>query len=215
MRVYHFMEEQWACEAIRLRRLKISLLDDMNDPFELLGISLINPKDRSDILEARKGLNNDMGVLCFSRSYSNPVLWSHYGDRHKGICLGFDVWDKLTQKITYTSKPLDFNESYNADIDSSKDIGLACLTTKFDHWIYEDEVRVILQLEGAIHENGLYFAPFAEGLCLREVITGPRSKFPIAEIHSLAHSVDSSIAVLQSRLHSKDFKVVKNRPSQF
>jgi hypothetical protein len=27
-------------------------------------------------------------------------MWSHYGDRHKGICLGFDVPDnEFTRKV--------------------------------------------------------------------------------------------------------------------
>lgn len=31
------------------------------------------------------------GVCCFSSTYDNPLLWSHYGDEHKGICIGYGV----------------------------------------------------------------------------------------------------------------------------
>ena len=28
-----------------------------------------------------------MGVVCFSESYDNIIMWSHYSDNHKGFCL--------------------------------------------------------------------------------------------------------------------------------
>ena len=30
-------------------------------------------------------------ILCFSRNWDNLLLWSHYGDSHTGVCLGFDI----------------------------------------------------------------------------------------------------------------------------
>src|ERR1700681_4254027 len=79
---------------IQFRRLKVAMFSDANDPFELLALNCRGRGKR----EARKVLrqfkesqDDETGVLCFSRSWSNPVLWSHYADKHKGVCLGFDV----------------------------------------------------------------------------------------------------------------------------
>jgi hypothetical protein len=33
----------------------------------------------------------DRGVCCFSTSFKNPLLWSHYGDKHNGICIGYNL----------------------------------------------------------------------------------------------------------------------------
>lgn len=33
----------------------------------------------------------ERGVCCFSKTYSNPLLWSHYGDQHKGLCIGYGM----------------------------------------------------------------------------------------------------------------------------
>jgi len=33
----------------------------------------------------------DRGVCCFSASMSNPLLWSHYGDQHRGLCIGYGL----------------------------------------------------------------------------------------------------------------------------
>jgi hypothetical protein len=37
MRLYHFIRERFGLEAIRDSRLKISRINELNDPFEFLG----------------------------------------------------------------------------------------------------------------------------------------------------------------------------------
>ena len=49
----------------------------------------------------------DWYTACFSRSYSNPSLWGHYADSHRGLCIVFEpkrnpdgrLFLDLTQKI--------------------------------------------------------------------------------------------------------------------
>jgi hypothetical protein len=33
----------------------------------------------------------EQGVCCFSTTYASPLLWSHYGDQHRGLCIGYGV----------------------------------------------------------------------------------------------------------------------------
>ena len=92
---------------MRLRRLKLAMLEDMNDPFELLGIELKTPEDRAFFQEQLKPeMNRTIGLLCFSRKWSNPVLWSHYADKHRGLCLGFDIPDLRAKEVTYVGRRL-------------------------------------------------------------------------------------------------------------
>jgi len=37
---------------------------------------------------------HDGGVCCFSETFKNPLLWSHYGDQHRGVCIGYGL-DRL------------------------------------------------------------------------------------------------------------------------
>jgi len=30
-----------------------------------------------------------IGITCFSKSYMNTLMWSHYANKHNGLCLGF------------------------------------------------------------------------------------------------------------------------------
>ena len=110
MRVYNLMKDKWARKALRNRRLKLSLFEDMNDPFELFPVSFKKEEDRQMFTQLREVINTDVGVLCFSRTWSNPVLWSHYGERHKGICLGFVVPDECINKINYVEKRIELEE---------------------------------------------------------------------------------------------------------
>src|SRR5687768_11905572 len=99
MRAYHLTSQHWALEAVKSSRLKVALFNDMNDPFELLGMELKNSKDRAAVRQLRKDTNATLGALCFSQGCDNPVLWSHYADKHQGICLGFDIHDDWAHEI--------------------------------------------------------------------------------------------------------------------
>ena len=112
MRFYKFLNSKNAIKSLREKRLKISIVNELNDPFEFLGVELSNELLRSNIKMLKENFSNKYGVLCFSRNWTNPVQWSHYADRHKGICLGFDFeGDKnLSIDMKYFSERLSSNE---------------------------------------------------------------------------------------------------------
>lgn len=95
MRLYHFTSRDYGLSNLAQRRLKIATLDDINDPFELEAFSLTNAADRPTYRRFKDEWSKRFGILCFSRSWSNPVQWSHYGEKHRGMCLGFDVDDSV------------------------------------------------------------------------------------------------------------------------
>lgn len=87
-------------------------------------------------------IRNKIGVACFSKNNDNLLLWSHYADSHKGICVKFDV-----------TKSLDFFENMNLVryskeyaitdyINNKTDIIEKGILMKSKDWEYEEEVRV-------------------------------------------------------------------------
>ena len=46
MRVYHFIKLKHGLDSLRDKRLKISLINEANDPFEFLAINLAEPDCR-------------------------------------------------------------------------------------------------------------------------------------------------------------------------
>ncbi len=106
MRVYNFLTCENALDDISKRLVKISSLADLNDPFELMSVELPDREMRKAFKATKDYLNRHFGVICFSKRWSNPVLWAHYADKHRGICLGFDVPDSLIEEISYSGRRL-------------------------------------------------------------------------------------------------------------
>jgi len=213
MRVYHLTSAEYALSNIALKRLKISRLHDLNDPFELQAINLGNkPEFRRNIQGWKSKLGEKNGLLCFSKSWQNPVLWSHYASRHKGICLGFDLADGLANDVKYAPGRL-IQNAIKDDRHFEVDDALArdLLYTKYEHWKYEEETRVFVQLDASTMEHGNYFYKFSDQLALRQVILGPLCEIPIHEIRDLTHGLyEHPVFVSKSRLAYKFFKVVED-----
>ncbi len=209
MRAYHLTTEHWALESMRLRRLKLAMLEDMNDPFELLGIELMTPEDRAFFQEELKPeMNRTIGVLCFSRKWNNPVLWSHYADKHRGLCLGFDIPDQLVKEVTYVGRRLKAEIENTTFSDENSSPRYRLITTKYKHWQYEDEVRLIFQLEHVQCEGSNYFIPYCDVLVLREIVVGLRSRLTNQHLLATLSPEDAGVSIIRSCLAPRSYNVL-------
>jgi hypothetical protein len=117
--LYRFLDSDGALKTLVAGKFRVGLVSKFNDPFEWrLGCpensTLVEKKSVEELnSERQRSSESWMGVLCFSDSFSIPVLWSLYADKHRGVA--FEVkypWpvDHL-QKMTYfAERPvLDFN----------------------------------------------------------------------------------------------------------
>ncbi|MFG6590708.1 DUF2971 domain-containing protein [Sulfitobacter sp. 1A12157] len=209
VRVYKFCNEEFGLSNLAKGRLKISTLDDLNDPYEFNGFSFSTVQSRHLWDRVRKLTFQNSGLLCFSKTWSNPVLWSHYADSHKGMALGFDVPTDLLLAITYTKhRPTIPNLSELPAAKHSKLIQSA-LVHKYKHWEYENEVRAFVKADEVCPKTNLYFMQFGRNLVLREVILGPRSSLTSAVVRE--QSECANVKVVTSRLAFKNYKVVKQR----
>jgi hypothetical protein len=150
------------------------------------------------------------GVICFSKGSANPLLWSHYGDRHRGICLGFDLANQYVMPITYSPDrlKLDIERRFSEGTlnESVESIMRQILATKFQDWAYEDEVRMWLRLEEPDSQTNLFFKEFCADIALREVILGPRCKLSTQEVQEAIGTVDN-VQAYRSRLSFSSFRV--------
>jgi hypothetical protein len=219
MRVYHLLSAENALSDIALHRIRISRYADLNDPFELFAANVAHPQVRDAMRRLKEELNLTKGLLCFSRLFENPVLWSHYASKHRGMCLGFDIRDDLALSIQYSDGkeriPLEFKEGDPAKGFTQQFVD-RLLTTKYEHWRYEDEVRTLVQLDASTAEDGSYFYSFSDDLVLREVVLGPLCKIPLDAVYFLVRSLYADVvAVRKAELAYKWFSVVaSNDPYQ-
>ena len=201
-RVYHFAEEKWALCDIRGRRIKVATFDNMNDPFELLGIHLGDKDIRKEFQKWRTSIAKKWGVLCFTRDWRNPLLWSHYADSHKGICLGFDVPAEVLHTVKYRQV-----RSHSSDWKNNDDIN-SVLWTKFTRWRYEKEQRRFVQLKECLSEGNLYFWPFGNDLQLREVKVGSRCSIGRLKIEHCLAEIKGDVRLIKAREAFKTFRIV-------
>ncbi|MEO8271407.1 MAG: DUF2971 domain-containing protein [Aureliella sp.] len=206
MRVYHFTSAKHAINDIRFRHLKVATLEDVNDPFEL-AVCCDDPVRRQALRATRREWAKRIGLLCFSRGWHNPVQRSHYGDKHRGICLGFDVPDDLLLQVQYAEEPpqLDW-DAIEALGPAGETEMLRWSTTKFNHWAYEAEFRLFLRRT----MDNPQFEHFGSSLRLREVIVGPESDVSRPEIVEALGDI-ADIKAFKTRLAFEGYRVVTQR----
>ncbi|MDB5734612.1 MAG: hypothetical protein JWN16_1249 [Alphaproteobacteria bacterium] len=168
MRLYHYTTSHWGLENLKKKRLKIALLDECNDPFELWGCWQGDPKLRAKIRSWKKEMARNYGILCLSATWHSPLMWSHYAERHKGICLGFDVPDEKFKQVQYTNLRVKLSKK------TSEDEIASLLFLKYAGWSYEEEWRAWAKLEDKT--EGHFFKEFGPDLTLREVYIGSFSQ---------------------------------------
>jgi hypothetical protein len=210
MRLYYFTNRKYGLQNLRRGRLKISRINDLNDPFEFLGVASRDQAVRQRYAILKAGLANYMGMLCFSAGWRNPVQWSHYADHHRGICLGFDVKADV-HRVHYSDERLKPNvRAMSRESDASRQHVQEILTTKFTHWSYEEEYRVFPQLNEH-DKHGFYFLEFSPQLELKNVIVGHRSDVTRAEVEKALGNATKGVSMFKARLAFKTFEVVRQR----
>jgi hypothetical protein len=210
-RAYYFTSADYGMGGVALKRLKIARFSDANDPFELLGVRLRNRGVRQAVKDFKKQCNRQTGLLCFSRNWTHPVLWSHYAAKHKGVCLGFNLRNEIVSSVIYERDRLMPDLGHATDsfvIDD--DLKQRLLLTKSDHWTPEAELRMIVDLSKATREGPLYFRPFDEDMVLTEVILGPNCVLTPPAVRKLARGTNPCAIVFRSRAEYGGFRVIRN-----
>lgn len=116
-------------------------------------------------------INKKIGITCFSEERDNFLMWSHYTNKHSGVCLIFDwmidvnffmgykiIYSEYLATIEWTS-----NESIHEQI-------FQPLLVKLKHWEYEKEVRSVINVNN--NDRTIAFIPKA----LKGIIFGANVK---------------------------------------
>jgi hypothetical protein len=107
------------------------------DPFEFRYANPTNVAtpagtvERDNVLESA----SDVGILSFSATREHLLMWSHYADWHRGICLGFDV--DVSCAFFQRARPVLYGNAYSSSTES-----LGHLLAKSTQWSHEAEWRI-------------------------------------------------------------------------
>lgn len=170
--------------------------------------------------EGIRRMMSRFGVLCLTEKPDNLLMWSHYADEHRGLCVGFHPHGspfELLYPVTYVDEipEIDF---LSQDEDRHTKHFHAAICHKASCWSYEREWRAI---NGVLDEGmraramrrigdhayrqlierqmGPGLIPF-DNRCIRMVIFGHRAapEFvaeTMAVIKGLGHKIDTYRAV--------------------
>jgi hypothetical protein len=149
------------------------------------------------------------GLLCFSKGWESPLLWSHYGQRHYGLCLGFDLPDEKIVTVRYQDARIEIEDHTLTEATI-----MQFLSTKFSEWSYESEVRLITDLSESDPEDGNYYADFGDELELKEVIVGALSDLSYSDLETATRNAGldpSRIEFSKARLAFKSYAIVPDK----
>lgn len=110
-----------------------------------------------------KYLMDRVKIACLGSSNNNILMWSHYADKHEGICIGYDIKDPNLYKdsttmfkIVYDREIINLNNFVNTDYCSPKNLDnireedlenyietLKLFLYKSKEWAYENEYRIL------------------------------------------------------------------------
>jgi hypothetical protein len=213
MVVYRYLQEQYALEALQKRRWKIGRILELNDPLDCRPVIYQNgsPLDPSEPLPpALRKAYESLGIICYSGSVEDPVIWTHYGDKHAGIALGFEYTSYAPHEVSY---PKD-NKRFRIDVDDlppaylspkaglEEKLGEAFLR-KAHSWKYEQEFRHFILLCGCKMEGAHYFRDLPMEN-LRHVVIGLNTKCSALDIKQLLCPADSD-----PRIHFTEVQIFK------
>lgn len=172
-----------------------------------------NNNDNNLITYFNDSMVNKIGIACFTTCYDNILMWSHYADKHNGICLKFDYPDSnpivevpsehkypkvFLYKVCYELNRPAF--SIFKDWNNGGHKMLNFFITKAKMWEYEKEYRAfIIDLTGLFSYNPNY---------LKAVYIGCNTPLnSIMEIKSILSSLENPPALYKMNLDKNYYKL--------
>ncbi|MEQ3636518.1 MAG: DUF2971 domain-containing protein [Thalassolituus sp.] len=154
-----------------------------NDPLELSYYSRMADADDSLLEYQINEIQDSVAILSLTTSDENPLMWAHYGDEHRGFCIGYDVSCPFFSsdyclipaskgKVMYKDeKPVSDSPEFNPGLydtflqavgleenvtSKTEEIARKLYLTKSEDWEYEDEYRVVKITNSLFEESHVF-----------------------------------------------------------
>ena len=122
----------------------------------------------NEIYNGLKAERKRFKITCFSLDKKSTLLWSHYAEKHKGICIGFQFPPIYHDRFILTPVSyIDMIPLIDRMANAYKMIRY-WLSMKSDCWEYEQEVRAITKSKS---NSSFEFIQY-ERNCIKKIIFG-------------------------------------------
>lgn len=145
-----------------------------------------------------------VGIYCLAERNDDLLMWAHYSDSHRGLCLGFDAspvgtlfWEafKVVYQVEYPTVNL-------MAMDCGDEFRKAILT-KSTHWIYEQERRIVKMED----EGGSGFYTFSPHLLSSVIFGALMSSQDKETVMNWIRAFPTRIALYQARLNEHKYQL--------
>lgn len=189
----------------------IAKMQNLDFDFAGLKENIQSEKDKLLTL-LKETLSNKIRMTCFTNKNDNILMWSHYANKHNGICVKYDLKD--CKELLYSTFPVVYSikrpsisknelliSSSKAEVNDEKLLLLLVrsLLTKSDEWKYEEEWRSIIPTENLISDNlnhncikAIYFGVKVEYNKIYEIIDELKEEIDIKNIKFFKMNMDDS-----------------------
>lgn len=158
------------------------------------------------------------GIVSFEESFDNLLMWSHYADSHKGICIEFSLKENfvsqlIKEKIVSGNVKYDNNQpemkhsfDYAFNICRSREelfnLVRDIIFTKYEGWAYEKEWRWLKEIDNEQRHINL-----PQG-CISKIIMGAKSsREDKLRIKSIIENNKLSIPVVNAVLDERRYAI--------
>lgn len=98
--------------------------------------------DKTVYQKVLKEKKKDFKVSCFSEISDDVLMWSHYADKHRGICIGFNLEHTTQEYVLYPVNYIDEVQQIDG-MANTPYVFYYWVTFKADRWKYEKEIRAV------------------------------------------------------------------------
>ncbi|WP_010252959.1 DUF2971 domain-containing protein [Treponema primitia] len=150
----YYANSQHAFDNIEKNELCLNDVGYFNDPFEGFGkhvpgigaSATMHGRPVPPFIRHRKlisEINHNYRIGCFTETYDNPLMWSHYTNSHQGFCVAYKKSEieasvSFLEQVAYATAMPVVSGVTDTDVKT-------VLLTKSSHWDYEKEWRAVLK----------------------------------------------------------------------
>jgi len=146
-----------------------------------------------------------VGICCFSKRPDNILMWSHYADKHRGICLQFE--GKPSTPFFYNAQIVEYQKNLpviNPFIDEKEPLFYKTFLKKSCWWEYEEEWRIIIPRIGS---TTFEFPPeYLKGVILGSNISEKNEKNVITWAKEIGNPINVFKAFLKEEEYGIDIR---------
>lgn len=210
--LYYFTKAEYAFSNINDGRVKISDIAKLNDTFDVFTPASRLKEERIKARSFVKQWAGLWGVLCMSDCWRSPLMWGHYADHHKGICIGFDADISRFKKIKYIEERLNIEDFGKKSFDEmGSDELIKMMHFKFSAWSYEREYRYFVLKRNTVLDDGNLFLEFNDWLRPKKLILGSRCELSKEQKNWVSNYQEQGNEIFRARSAFRSFRMVKDR----